>query len=176
MKCLTSYIDKITRDICPASLFKERPTIYFYTQVSAGRKDDLRVLKSREKNVVTLDIGAFRARETILHDGNGAVYHSRQLRELTPYRGTYGYDVLVYVGRALFVDCRSEQQIIEHLARRNVLISQREIGFLGKKFITYLAIAHQQSRRRLKKGRYEAGIFCILTVPVRVTARTFLPE
>ena len=151
MKCLTSYIDKITSDICPASLFKERPTIYFYPQVSAGRKDDLRVLRSREKNVVTLDIGAFRARETILHNGDGAVYHSRQLRELTPYRGTYGYDVLVYVGRALFVDCRSEQQIIEYLARKNVLISQREIGFLGKKFITYLAIAHQQSRRRLKK-------------------------
>jgi len=74
VKCLTSYIDNITRNICPASLFKESPTIYFYPQVSADRKDDLKVLKSREKNVVTLDIGAFRARETILHDGNGGVY------------------------------------------------------------------------------------------------------
>ena len=108
------------------------------------------MLKSREKNVITLDIGAFRARETILHNAEGTVYHSRQLRALTPYRATYGYDVLVYVGRALFVRCHSEQQIIEDLGLKNVLISQREIGFLGKKFIAYLAIAHQQSRQRLK--------------------------
>ncbi len=46
----------------------------------------------------------------------------------------------------------SEQQIIAELAQRNVFISQREIGFLGKKFITYLAIAHQESRQRLKQA------------------------
>jgi len=109
------------------------------------------VLKSREKNVITLDIGEFRARETILQGRDGTVYHSRQLRTLTPYRATFGYDVLVYVGHALFVRCDSEQQIIEDLGRKNILISQREIGFLGKKFIAYLAIAHQQSRQRLKQ-------------------------
>jgi len=109
------------------------------------------VLKSREKNVITLDIGAFCAKETILQGRDGTVYHSRQLRTLTPYRATFGYDVLVHVGHALFVRCHSEQQIIEDLARKNVLISQREIGFLGKKFIAYLAIAHQQSRQRLKQ-------------------------
>ncbi len=109
------------------------------------------MLKSCEKNVVTLDIGAFRARETILQGCDGTVYHSRQLRTLTPYRATFGYDVLVHVGHALFVRCHSEQQIIEDLARKNVLISQREIGFLGKKFTAYLAIAHQQSRQRLKQ-------------------------
>jgi hypothetical protein len=131
-------------------LFKERPTIHFYPQ-HIGGNGDLKVLKSREKNVITLDIGAFRARETILHNADGTLYHSRQLRALTPYRATYGYDVLVYVGRALFVRCHSEQQIIEDLGRKNVLISQREIGFLGKKFIAYLAIAHQQSRQRLRE-------------------------
>ena len=98
-----------------------------------------------------MDIGAFRARETVLQDGDGRLYHSEQLRALTPYRCTFGYDVLVHVGRALFMHCRSEQKIIVELARRNVVISQREIGFLGKKFIAYLAIAHRQSRQRLKQ-------------------------
>ena len=99
-----------------------------------------------------MDIGPIRARETVLYDSQGAVYHSRQLRSLTPYRCTYGYDVLVYVGRALFIHCHGEQQIIEDLGRKNVMISPREIGYLGKKFIAYLAIAHRQSRQRLKKG------------------------
>lgn len=101
--------------------------------------------------MVSLDIGPFHAVETVLvSSGNSSVYHSQQLRCLTPQRCTYGYDVLVYVGYALFLHNCSEGQIIEKLARRNISISQREIGFLGKKFIAYLAIAHQQSRQRLK--------------------------
>jgi len=37
------------------------------------------------------------------------------------------------------------------------MISQREIGFLGKKFIAYLAIAHQQSRHLLKQVMAQRG-------------------
>jgi len=126
------------------------PTIEFYPKFSE-RPDGIKVLKSREKKVVTMDIGPFYARETVLYNSQGAVYNSRQLRSLVPYRCTYGYDVLVYVGRALFSHCRTERQIIEDLSRRNISISPRQIGYLGRKFIVYLAIAHQQSRQRLKK-------------------------
>jgi hypothetical protein len=133
-------------------MFQDKPTIYFYPQDNGCRQGDLKVLKSRKKTVVTLDIGPFCAKETILIDSSdGTVYHSQQLRSLTPYRCTYGYDVLVCVGYGLFVHSHSEQQIIEQLAHKNVSISQREIGFLGRKFIAYLAIAHQQSRQRLKQ-------------------------
>jgi len=38
------------------NLFKEKPTIDFYPEVSGG---NLKVFKSRGKNVVTLDIGLF---------------------------------------------------------------------------------------------------------------------
>jgi hypothetical protein len=138
------------------SLFKQKPTIRFYPRIRGG-DGDLKVLKSREKNVVTLDIGPFRAKETILHDSRGSVYHSEQLRALTPNRCTYGYDVLVYVGRALFVHSRNEQQIVEDLGKKNVLISPRQVGFLGKKFIAYLAIAHQQSRQQLKQVMVSRG-------------------
>ena len=65
------------------NLFKQKPTIYFYPQ-AGGCDGDLKVLKSREKNVVTLDIGPFRAKETILQDAGGGVYHSEQLSTLTP--------------------------------------------------------------------------------------------
>jgi len=129
------------------NLFKQKPTINFYPQVDGC---GLKVLKIRTKSVVTLDIGSFCAKETILHNSN-RVYHSEQLRALTPYRCTYGYDVLVYVGRALFIHSRNEQQIVEDLKKKNVLISPRQIGYLGKRFIAYLAIAHQQSGQRLRQ-------------------------
>ncbi len=110
----------------------------------------MKVLKSRRKRVITLDIGPFDAVETVLVGPDRRVYHSPQLRGLTPQRCTYGYDVLVYVGTGLFCRNCSESQLIEELARRNVPISQSEIGFLGRKFVAYLAIAHQQSHRQLR--------------------------
>jgi hypothetical protein len=138
------------------NLFQQKPTIHFSPQLS-GCDGDLKVLKSREKNVVTLDIGPFRAKETILHNGNGSLYHSEQLRALTPHRCTYGYDVLVYVGRALFIHSRNEQQVVEELGHKNVWISARQVGFLGRKFIAYLALAHKQSQQRLRQAMLSRG-------------------
>ena len=132
------------------------PTIEFYPNVSENN-DGLKVLKSRQKKVVTMDIGPFYAKETVLYNSEGAVNTSRELRSLAPYRCTFGYDVLVYVGRALFLDCRTEQQIIAALRRKNISISPREIGYLGRKFIIYLAIAHRHSRQRLKKVMAHRG-------------------
>jgi hypothetical protein len=132
------------------------PTIEFYPKVSAA-SDGLKVLKSRQKKVVTMDIGPFYAKETVLYNSYGAVSHSSELRSLAPYRCTFGYDVLVYVGRALFLDCRTEQQIIAALRRKNISISPREIGYLGRKFIIYLAIAHRHSRQQLRKVMAHRG-------------------
>ena len=137
-------------------LFKHNPTIRFYPRVSECDDDQI-VLKSREKKVVTLDIGPFRAKETILQNGNGSLLYSLDLRALTPHRCTFGYDVMVHVGYALFVHSRTEQQIIENLIKRNVQISPSQIGFLGKKFIVYLAIAHHQSRNRIKLAMASRG-------------------
>ena len=146
MTCLKFYIDKIARDHSAMNLFKQKPTINFYPRVDGC---GLKVLKSREKNVVTLDIGSFCAKETILHNGH-SVYHSEQLRALTPYRCTYGYDVLVYVGRALFIHSRNEQQIVEDLEKKNIVISPRQIGYLGKRFIAYLAHGAPAERAAIK--------------------------
>lgn len=128
------------------------PTIHFNPQVS-----DSKVLKCREKRVITLDIGPFRAKEKIFQDNDGNIFHSEQLRALSPVRCTYGYDVLVHVGRALFLQCRNEKQIVEELHEKNVSISRRQIGYLGRKFIACLAIAHQQSGQRLKQAMASRG-------------------
>ena len=139
------------------NLFPEIPTIYFYPQNISGC-DKLNVFKTREKKVVTLDIEAFRAKEIILQcPEDKALYPSHELKALTPYRCTFGYDVIVYVGYALFVHCRSEQEIMKGLAEKNISISDREISFLGKKFVIYLAMAHRQSRQRIRRAMAVRG-------------------
>ena len=64
-------------------------------------------------------------------------FGSNELRSLTPPRGKFGFDVIEYIGRSLFVQCRNEREIQAELLARNITISAREIGFLSKRFIVY---------------------------------------
>ena len=131
------------------NLFSQAPTIHFHPETE-DCASNFKVLKSREKTVVTLTIGSFRAKERILQDENGPIHRSQRLRALVANRCTNGYDVLVLVGRALFIRGLGEKKIVEELSGANVSISPRQIGYLGGKFIAYPAIAHHQSRLRLK--------------------------
>ena len=151
MTCLNEYIDRLAENHRATNLFQQAPTIHFRPETENCDKD-LKVLKSREKTVITLDIGPFRAKETILQDGNDGIHRSERLRSLVPNRCIFGYDVLVHVGRALFIQGFSEHRIVEELAQKNVPISRREIGYLGGKFIAYLAVAHHQSSLQLKEA------------------------
>ena len=71
-------------------------------------------------------------------------HRSEELAQLVPSGANFGYDVLVYVGKALFLRHRTEQEVVAELAVKNVRISSREASLLGMKFIVYLAIAQQQ--------------------------------
>jgi hypothetical protein len=112
----------------------------------------LRVRKSRKVTVATLDIGMFQAHERILFCPDcGTDYGCDELLRLKPPRGRFGYDVLVYVGKAVFSECRNEKEIQHQLERRRIIISRREISYLAQKFIIYLSLAHRQSQGAIKK-------------------------
>jgi hypothetical protein len=107
---------------------------------------------------VTMDIGAFRAREIVLQCPNDqTIFYSSQLRCLAPLRCTYGFDVIEYIGKELFLHCRNEREIRKALGSRNIFISEREIGYLGKKFVVYLALAHAESREKLVQSMEKRG-------------------
>jgi len=50
----------------------------------------------------------------------------------------------------MFVDCKNEKQIQAELKSRNTAISTRQVGYLAKRFIVYLALAHKESRSEIK--------------------------
>jgi ribosomal protein S20 len=157
IRCLKSHIDKIVEGVSAGRLFPEIPTVHFSGQ-GDSRPRNLTVLKTRQKKVVTLDVGPLRAKETVLQSlADGTIYTCQELTALAPRRCTFGYDVIVYVGYALFVHCRSEQDIIKELAAKNISISDREISFLGQKFVTYLAVAHRESRQQIRKAMERRG-------------------
>lgn len=148
-------MDQLVIRISPPSLFHSPPTLFFQPAISrcpcCGSM--LQVEKTRTANVVTLTIGLFKAHECILTCKkcvNTESYGSGQLAKIKPYRGTFGYDVLVHVGEAVFLRQHSEKQIQRELESKNVRISERELSYLARKFVIYLALAHRQSRERIK--------------------------
>ena len=108
--------------------------------------------------VSRLEIGTFHAHITVLCcEYCGLDYVSDSLDNLVPSHCNYGYDIMVAVGRGLFVDYKNERQLQCELASHNIQISLREIGYLEKKFIIYLSLAHQQSQTQLKQWLYSQG-------------------
>jgi hypothetical protein len=140
-------------------LFAQRPRLHFSpvtTVCQCGA--DTRVLKTQKKTLATLAIGQFEVLETQRHCHRcGDIYRSEELRSLTPHRGHFGFDVIETIGRALFLQCRNALAVQADLAARNIAISTSEIGFLGKRFIIYLALAHRECRAELKQYMASKG-------------------
>ena len=114
-------------------------------------KNHLNILKTDTRTKKTMKIGSFRARETIkVCPKCGIRYRSKELSSIVPPSCNFGYDILVYVGKALFVHHLADQSIVEQLAVKDVNISPSEISCLGKKNIAYLTLAHRKSAPRIK--------------------------
>jgi len=128
-------------------LFAKPPSVDFRPSkthcLGCGR--ELKVQKTRARTVSTLHVGRFLAREKMLVcKPCDRTYRSEELSALVPPGANFGYDVMVYAGKALFLRYRNEEEVVAELAHRNVQISPREVSLLGMKFITYLAMAHQR--------------------------------
>lgn len=175
MNTLQRYLEQMSRESSARYLFAQRPVLHFCS-AQAGCPDcqsALKVIKTRTKTVRTLHLGCFTAHETLLqcdHCQNQTIHASEELSRLAPSGCTFGYDVVVFVGKALFLRHRRDQEIVEELLSRNVRISASEVAYLGKKFVVCLALAHRQSAPRLKEtmrghggyvlhldGTYEGG-------------------
>ena len=82
---------------------------------------------------------------------------SEALLRMVPTRCNVAYDILVFVGQALFKRFRTLEEVQTELKMRNVHISLSEIDYLGRKFIKYLALAHAQAAPRIRQKMQMAG-------------------
>ncbi len=144
------YQEQLVCESSSAYLFAQRPTLSFgpARQHCPDCQAPLRVYKTQCKTVQTLHLGAFTAHETLRHCGhcpNHTIYAAEALSQLAPAGCTFGYDVMVFVGQGLFLRHRRAEEIVEELRARHVRLSLSEVGYLARKFVVYLALAHRQS-------------------------------
>ena len=157
-----SYKENLARENSAAALFMPRLVLPFRSaQIDCPDcQAPLQVYKTQDKTVHTLHVGCFTARETLLQCGhcqNATIYAAEELSRLVPSGCTFGYDVLVSVGKALFLRNRRAEEIVDELSAQHVRLSPSEVGYLGKKFVVYLALAHRQSAPRLKAAMRAQG-------------------
>jgi len=157
------YQQKLAQENSPAGWFPE-PLVLPFGSAQTDCPDcraALQVYKTQDRTVRILDLGCLRAHETLRHCGrcqNPTVYPSHELSRLVPPGCTVGYDVLVWVGKALFIQDRRAEEIVAGLGARHVHLSLSEVGYLGKKFVVYLALAHRQAAPQLQAAmRAEGG-------------------
>ena len=160
IKVLSDLRKKQTEDMNPKTLFPEISEFKFYPEIKfctqCGIK--LNVLKTRKRTVITMSTGLFIAHETYLYcPQHGKTHRSEDLQRLVPFKGTYGYDVLVNVGESLYLRSMSEQAIKKEQKLMAINISASEIRYLGQKFIAYLTICHQQSQLKLRLKMAQSG-------------------
>jgi hypothetical protein len=111
------------------------------------------VLKTHRRTVMTLPNGPFLARETLWQDpATHQVYGSSALRRLVAPGCNFGYDVLVEVGRRLFLQAQPVGSILAELARSQVYLSASTVAELGRRFIVLLALAHRRCAARLQQA------------------------
>ncbi len=154
VRYLKDCIDNLKVQLSAEVLFPKIPVIKFEPEhrECPDCKQTLKVFKTQTKAAVTMEIGKFTIHETIKYcESCSNIYSPKKPNKLVPRLCKYGYNVLVYIGMALFVEFSNEKQIQKELKKHNISISIREIGYLGKKFIIYLALAHKESRTQLKK-------------------------
>jgi len=152
VKLLHRTVQHVVFQFSIKNLFLQRPTLYFRpvrSVCSCGRK--LTVLKTGSRLLASLAIGEFHAhitQRTCSHCKK--TYNSEELQTIVPPNGKFGFDVMVTVGEALFLRARNGKEIQRELDDININISRREIDHLGRRFIVYLTLAHEQSQEKLK--------------------------
>jgi len=141
-------------------LFSKPPVVEFRPSLTlcSGCEGELKVWKTRGRTLSTLHVGRFRAREVFMICKRCAhTYRSEELCALVPPGANFGFDVMVYTGKALFLRNRTEAEVVAELAQKNIQISPRGVSFLGMRFIVYLAIAHQQAAPNISADMQTRG-------------------
>src|SRR5436309_1517156 len=111
------------------------------------------VQKTIQHTGITLAHGSFRSRETVYvcpsgckREGKLVTARSSSLAKLLLPKSKVGYDVMVHIGRARFIQCRQRDEIRADLeTHHGITLSTGEISSLNQRLLVYLEALHWTS-------------------------------
>ena len=137
ISALIQYTQKLRQHVSSRGLFPKRPKLYCAPKASdCTCGGSLNILKTYTRELASLAIGHFNAHvtETICTDCQ-KIFKSEELQRLVALKSTFSFDIMLFVGKALFEHCCNSRIIQNQLGEKNISISLREIDYLGKRFI-----------------------------------------
>ena len=106
----------------------------------------MEVYKTRSRLVITLEAGPFRAIETLKQCGTDHTHPlmgSNALARLVKSRQRYGYDLIVHVGCARYLENKQRGEIQTELyQQRGITLSAGSLSHLCDRFLTHLEALH----------------------------------
>jgi hypothetical protein len=148
----------------PQTVFPKIPTIHIEpieSQCTCGSHRKLKVRKTKRRQVRTLHIGPFYVHETQKEcpvKSCKKVYRFTGLDDLLPPGSNFGYDVIEYVGHAVWRQAHTAAQIQRDLMRQyNLKISESAITYLAKKFVHYVVEAQEDKLSEVKRFLHRGG-------------------
>jgi len=104
------------------------------------------VYKTRYRRISTLETGVLQVKETLKQCReypSHPVLGSQALARLVKPRQHYGYDLIVHVGRARYLENQQREEIRAELYRqRGIALSSGSVSNLCDRFLTYLEALH----------------------------------
>lgn len=107
---------------------------------------------------MTLHIGEFLAQEKVLYCPDcRRTFHCKELDSFVAPGSNFGYDIIEFVGTAVWCRYKTIKEVQEDLKCKNIPISEREISYLSKKFVLYVIEAHNDSQKAMRGFLHGGG-------------------
>ena len=148
----------------PRTVFPKIPTIHIEpveSQCACESHRKLKVRKTKRRQARTLHIGPFYVHETqkvCPVRSCKKVYRFTGLDDLLSPGSNFGYDVIEYVGHAVWRQAHTAAQIQKDLMQQyNLKISESAITYLAKKFVHYMVEAQEDKLSEVKRFLHRGG-------------------
>lgn len=119
------------------------------------------MLKTKTREIRTMHIGPFYVHETVKYcplNECKKKYRYTGLDNFLPPGSNFGYDVIEYIGDAVWSKSHTAVQIQVDLKRQyNLTISESEIAHLAKKFVLYVVDAHRDKQSEIRRFLHRGG-------------------
>lgn len=156
--------EQTEKQINPHTVFPKIPTIHIEPEelvCTCESHPKLKVIKTKQREVRTMHIGPFYVHETVKAcpiKNCKKTYRYTALDNFLPPGSNFGYDVIEYIGHAVWGKSHTALQIQADLRRQNNLtISESEIAYLAKKFVIYVFEAHKDKQSEIRRFLHRGG-------------------
>jgi hypothetical protein len=158
------FREQSERHLNPRSIFPKKPTIHLEPEelvCHCAAHCKLKMMKTKEREVRTMHIGPFYVHETVKYcpiNTCKKTYRCAELDNFLPPGSNFGYDVIEYIGYAVWRKSHTALQIRTDLKLKcNITISESEVYCLAKKFVYYMVEAQKDKLTELKSFLHKGG-------------------